>query len=83
MLADLDVAQDVYSGEVIVLDTFVREALLLELPMMPLASGLPSTDSPGIHPTRDSAERGGEQFIDERLKPLAEMMRRLGNSTKE
>jgi len=82
-LADLDAAHDVYSGEVIVLDAFVREALLLELPMMPLASGLPSGDSPGIHPTRDAAESGGEKFIDERLKPLAEIMRRLGNSTKE
>ncbi len=59
------------------LDGFVREFLLLELPMTVRRSDLPSTDDPAIAPP--SAEPGGAEPrpIDPRLAPLAAIASRL------
>lgn len=60
-----------YDGEVLVLDTLIRDELALEVPMTPLCS----EDCAGIsavsqgEPTSDGA-RGDEPAIDPRLAPL-------------
>lgn len=54
---------DVYDGEKVVLDAFVRELILLEVPSFPLCRD----DCPGIAPTRAAEEPAGG---DPRLLPL-------------
>jgi uncharacterized protein len=80
-----EAARDTFIGEQIVLDSFVREFLLLELPMVPLRSDLP-TDGvaaiapPSPPPAAASAEPGGDAKsgrIDPRLAPLAAIASRL------
>ncbi|MBK8257123.1 MAG: DUF177 domain-containing protein [Polyangiaceae bacterium] len=62
--------QDVYDGETVVLDDFLREALLLEVPSFPLCS----EDCPGIRP----AQRNEPQSpMDPRLVPLAALKTKL------
>ncbi len=66
---DLDeVDRDTYSGDKLVLDDFVREQLLLEVPMQPLCKddceGLPIPE--GVKPPKDF----GRDAIDPRLAPL-------------
>ena len=77
VLTEDDAARDTYSGEQIVLDPFVREFILLELPMFPMQKGLPSEQTPIIAPS--SAEEAAERPIDPRLLPLAELASRLRN----
>jgi uncharacterized protein len=74
-LAADDVASDSYSGETIALDDFVREQLLLELPMFPLRSDLRSNDSPAIPPPPQGPASGSG--IDPRLLPLQALADRL------
>jgi uncharacterized protein len=80
-LTDEDAAFDVFSGETLHLDEFVREQILLELPMFPLRSDLRSRQSPpiGAPPqTSEREERGDGSALDPRLAPLkaiAEQMR--------
>jgi uncharacterized protein len=63
---------DAYDGEVVVLDPFLREALLLEAPSFPLCS----EDCPGIRPaTRTAPQR--EEAIDPRLSPLRALKTKL------
>ncbi|MDI1434178.1 MULTISPECIES: YceD family protein [Polyangium] len=58
---------DVYDGETVVLDGFIREAILLEMPIFPLCSEA----CPGIRPASPEAVEGGaEPPIDPRLAPL-------------
>jgi uncharacterized protein len=74
-LATEDVASDSFSGETIALDDFVREQLLLELPMFPLRSDLRSNESPAIPaPPQESDSDSG---IDPRLLPLQALAERL------
>jgi len=80
-LSDNEAASDTYSGEQIVLDPFVREFLVLELPMVPLleddeeqAAGLRSGEDPAIRPPSPA---GDGAAIDPRLRPLAEIASRL------
>lgn len=83
-LSDDEAARDTFLGEQIVLDPFVREFLLLELPMFPLRSDLPSDAPAAIAPASseepaDSARPEGAKprSIDPRLAPLAEIASRL------
>lgn len=75
-LSEQDAAEDVYYGDAVELDGFVREFLLLELPMMPLRSDLRSEERPAIPPTPETSEK-----VDPRLQPLAEIARRLGKKS--
>jgi uncharacterized protein len=83
-LSEDDAADDTYQGDHIELDGFVREFLLLELPMMPLRSDLRSEERPAIPPAPETAI-GSESSprVDPRLRPLAEIASRLRKTTKE
>jgi uncharacterized protein len=70
-------ARDEYEGDSIVLDAFVREHLLLELPLFPVRSDLPfepraATDTP--------PDDSGEHALDPRLAPLAALASQLRSS---
>lgn len=81
-LTEEDAAEDVYYGDTVELDAFVRDFLLLELPMMPLRSDLRSEERPAIPPTPESAEgTPHSQTVDPRLQPLAEIANRLGKKS--
>lgn len=60
-----DADLDTYEGEELVLDPFLREAILLEVPPFPLCS----TDCPGIAPPPARSDEGSGD-IDPRLAPL-------------
>lgn len=64
---------DVYDGDEVVLDPFVREALLLEIPIFPLSpEALPATD-----PAPQEIPEPDEAPVDPRLQPLAAIRARL------
>jgi uncharacterized metal-binding protein YceD (DUF177 family) len=72
-------ARDTFEGSQIELDPFFREFLVLELPMFPRRSDLPSSEGPAIGPP--SAESDGQEpVIDPRLQPLAALRSRLRES---
>jgi uncharacterized metal-binding protein YceD (DUF177 family) len=75
-LSDHDAARDTYEGSEVVLDDFVREFILLELPLFPRRSDLPLSESLAIHPAPE-ADRSDTR-VDPRLLPLAELKSRLG-----
>jgi uncharacterized metal-binding protein YceD (DUF177 family) len=75
-LDDATAARDTYEGSQIELDPFFREFLVLELPMFPRRSDLPSTEGPAIG-APPSASAGQEPTIDPRLQPLAALRSRL------
>ncbi|MGC4089731.1 MAG: hypothetical protein QM756_17955 [Polyangiaceae bacterium] len=79
-LSDSDAARDTFDGERIVLDDFVREFLVLELPMYPRRSDLPSDRSPAIAPPSTETP---EASVDPRLLPLASIASRLRDQKKE
>jgi uncharacterized protein len=83
VLSQEDAAQDFYSGDHIVLDGFLRESILLELPMVPLRSDLRAIENPAIPRPPDEANVGTGNWIDPRLAPLAEIAGRLKHDTKE
>jgi uncharacterized protein len=64
---------DTYDGETVVLDSFVREALLLELPNFPLCSEA----CPGIGPADPEPADEVEPPIDPRLAPLGALREKL------
>jgi uncharacterized protein len=68
-LSAADAARDTYEGDHVVLDDFLREHLVLELPLFPLRSDLRSEDSPAIRPP--TAAPVAERTLDPRLAPLA------------
>jgi uncharacterized protein len=70
-------AQDTYDGEEIVLDPFVREFLLLELPMSPVRTTLPNDPEPA-RGDAESSERTSPP-LDPRLMPLLAIKSRLQN----
>jgi uncharacterized metal-binding protein YceD (DUF177 family) len=82
-LSDETAGQDTYDGHEIQLDGFVREFLILELPMFPRRSDLP-TDGPAANPPlpADSPD-GSNKPLDPRLSPLAELKSRLEKIKKE
>ena len=78
-LGDADAAHDTFDGEEVVLDDFVREFLMLELPMFPLRPDLRSDEATGISgpPIPEiRAEQTGKE-IDPRLAPLMNIANRL------
>jgi uncharacterized protein len=69
---DADV--DTYDGETVVLDAFIREAILLEMPIFPLCS----EDCPGIRPGASEAAVGKRTpSVDPRLAPLGALRDKL------
>jgi DUF177 domain-containing protein len=66
-------ARDVYSGDLVVLDDFVREFLLLDLPMVVTRSDLPLDQNPAIRPPSEPSPKSP----DPRLAPLAAIASRL------
>ncbi len=73
-LSDEDAARDVYSGDEVILDGFIREFILLELPLFPLRS----EDTPHIAPPSQEPA-AGDRPLDPRLAPLAALRDRLRN----
>ena len=63
---------DTYEGEEVVLDRFVREAILLESPTFPLCSEA----CEGIRPASESASQIEGAATDPRLLPLLELAKR-------
>ncbi len=76
-LSDAEAGRDLYDGEIVVLDGFLREAIMLELPMAPRRSDLP------LEPVEATAHRSAASVaasgppLDPRLLPLAAVARRL------
>lgn len=71
LLSETEAAEDVYSGDDVVLDGFLREFLLLELPLFPLH---PSASDAISSPPR---EHGEARPVDPRLAPLAALAGRM------
>jgi uncharacterized metal-binding protein YceD (DUF177 family) len=78
-LVEEDAARDTYDGDRVVLDAFVREFLVLELPMVPLREDLRSGATPAIErpPAPTEEDGSARKAIDPRLAPLADIARRL------
>jgi uncharacterized metal-binding protein YceD (DUF177 family) len=77
-LAEADAAKDTYDGERVVLDQFLKEFLLLELPMFVLREDLRSEATPAISaPPEPGQSRPRTEALDPRLAPLADIAKRL------
>jgi len=75
-------ARDTFEGDEIALDDFIREFVLLELPLYPRRPDLPSPEESIV--SRPLAGPTGEPSIDPRLQPLAKIAERLrGAGNKE
>jgi uncharacterized metal-binding protein YceD (DUF177 family) len=81
-LSPATAAQDTYDGEKIVLDDFLREFILLEVPMYPRRSDLPSEETPAIGAPSVVAEPSPAP-VDPRLLPLAALASRLRDQKKD
>jgi uncharacterized metal-binding protein YceD (DUF177 family) len=80
-LSDDDAARDTFDGETVVLDDFLREFLVLELPLYPRRADLPSEPTPAIAPPSTASEPLAP--VDPRLQPLAAIAKRLEEEKKE
>ena len=81
LLDPVAAARDYFEGSQIELDSFFREFLLLELPMFPRRSDLPSSPGPAIGPRLETPEADEQEpVIDPRLQPLAALRSRLRDS---
>jgi uncharacterized protein len=69
--AEADV--DTYDGETVILDAFIREAILLEVPNFPLCS----EGCPGIAPAPTDVQVAEEPHLDPRLAPLGALRDKL------
>lgn len=78
VLSAEEAARDEYSGDYLQLDPFVREHLLLELPLFPVRSDLPFEPNAATHTPPD--ESGAAP--DPRLAPLAALARQLQKTGK-
>jgi len=83
VLSDEDAGKDTYEGHEIALDDFVREFLILELPMFPRRSDLPTDGAAANPPLPAGSQPGGQAPLDPRLSPLAELKSRLEKMKKE
>jgi uncharacterized metal-binding protein YceD (DUF177 family) len=84
ILDDETAGQDTFDGHEIVLDDFVREFVILELPMFPRRSDLPTGPTAANPPLpADSQQPGGDKPLDPRLSPLAELKSRLEQKIKK
>jgi len=88
LLDPADAARDTYSGDHVVLDEFLREFILLEIPMVPLREDLrkapfEATPSPPGSPSAGESSRvakselSGPEELDPRLSPLIALKARL------
>jgi uncharacterized protein len=77
-LSEDDAARDTFEGDQIVLDGFIREHIVLELPLFPLRSDLRSEDSPAIRPP--AAAPVAARAVDPRLLPLADIAKKMRES---
>ncbi len=88
-LKDEDAASDTFTGDVIELDGFVREQLILEFPMFPLRSDLRSAASAANGPASQTgaAPAAGseptEKPLDPRLAPLLDIAKKLKSSKQD
>jgi uncharacterized protein len=74
-----DLSREFYSGDELVLDTMIRENILLEVPMQPLCA----SDCRGIEipaHLRPPADFGEKPAVDERLAPLKKLAEKLSKS---
>ena len=91
-LLEEEAASDCYFGDELILDSFLREFILLELPMVPLREDLRDGSMEATRALPEnllipgSGENGaesssdeGEKPIDPRLSPLLEIKARLAN----
>ena len=76
-LSHEDAARDTYDGERVVLDDFLREFILLELPMAPRRSDLHSAQDAANPSAPSGTETAREPPVDPRLAPLAQIADRL------
>jgi uncharacterized protein len=83
LLDDETAGQDTYDGHEVVLDGFAREFLILELPMFPRRSDLPTDSPPANPPLPAGSQPGGDKPLDPRLSPLAELKSRLEQKIKK
>lgn len=74
-LSEEDAASDSFSGDLIPLDEFVREQVLLELPMFPLRSDLRFAPPAAIGAPPQGSAVG--HAVDPRLKPLGKLANEL------
>ncbi|MEY4546403.1 MAG: hypothetical protein RL685_2598 [Pseudomonadota bacterium] len=74
-------ARDEFEGDNIELDGFVREHLLLELPLFPVKSDLPFQATPATDPPPE--EEAEEKAVDPRLAPLAALAKQLQRTREE
>jgi uncharacterized protein len=70
-LSEEEAARDHYEGESVILDEFIREHLLLELPLFPVRSDLPSGEPRVTRSLPDPAGTDEPVALDPRLAPLA------------
>jgi uncharacterized metal-binding protein YceD (DUF177 family) len=83
VLDDETAGRDTFDGHEVVLDDFAREFLILELPMFPRRSDLPTDSPPANPPLPADSQEGGDKPLDPRLSPLAELKSRLEQKIKK
>jgi uncharacterized metal-binding protein YceD (DUF177 family) len=83
VLDDETAGQDTFEGHEVALDSFIREFLILELPMFPRRSDLPTGDAAANPPLPADSQVGGDKPLDPRLSPLAELKTRLEQKIKK
>jgi uncharacterized metal-binding protein YceD (DUF177 family) len=83
ILTDETAGRDTYDGHEVVLDDFAREFLILELPMFPRRSDLPTEQSAANPPLPADSLPEGDKPLDPRLSPLAELKSRLEQKIKK
>jgi uncharacterized metal-binding protein YceD (DUF177 family) len=83
ILDDETAGRDTFDGHEVVLDDFAREFLILELPMFPRRSDLPTDSPPANPPLPADSQVGGDKPLDPRLSPLAELKSRLEQKIKK
>jgi uncharacterized metal-binding protein YceD (DUF177 family) len=83
ILTDETAGRDTYDGHEVVLDDFAREFLILELPMFPRRSDLPTEDCAANPPLPADSRPEGDKPLDPRLSPLAELKSRLEQKIKK
>ncbi len=71
-----DLEREWFSGDVLLLDEIIRDAIMLELPMTPRCA--PDCAVPGANPEEDLA--AGMRPIDPRLAPLAGFLKNMKES---
>jgi hypothetical protein len=79
-LTDAESARDTYAGDQAVLDSFLREFILLELPMVALRSDLRSVEDAAIGGALSRTAAPEDPPVDARLAPLAAIASRLRGS---